>query len=172
MVAPVVTIKARGFDEVLKRLRDQRQIIRDPDMSWPVRGVARVWDRNFRGEGNRVGGWVPLRPYTNAVRRRKGFPEEHPILIQTGTLHRVAVRSLIDARGTKSSSGSGVSMTFRTPDKARAHLKLVGEKVKNQSGDRRVRLPSRRFWYVDNEVVSEATKSLQKWYDRELARLG
>jgi hypothetical protein len=63
-------------------------------------------------------------------------------------------------------------MTFRTPDKARAHLKLVGEKVKNQSGDRRVRLPSRRFWYVDNEVVSEATKSLQKWYDRELARLG
>jgi len=169
-MAQLITVTEKGFEATLRKLRDRRQIIRDPDMAWPVRGVARVWDRNFKGEGHRVGGWLPLRPWTNRVRRQKGFPEEHPILIQTGTLHRVAVRSLIDARTGKSSSGPGVTMNFRTPKRAQAHLKLVGEKVKNQYGSRG-RLPARRFWYVDNEVISEATKSLQKWYDRELSRL-
>lgn len=170
--ARFLTVTEKGFDRTLKRIRDQQQILKDPDMSWPVRGAARVWDRNFRGEGSMVGGWKPLSPMTQRVRAARGYNPEHPILRQSGTLHRVAIRSLMDARSGKSSTGDGASMRFQTTGKGRALLTVSGAKVQNQFGSQALRLPRRRFWFVNGIVVDEAAKSLQKWYDREIQRLG
>src|SRR5574339_1158141 len=105
-----LTVTEKGFDKTYTRFRDFRQIVQNPDMSWPVRGAARVWDRNFKSEGGAVGGWKPLSEWTQRVRRSRGYGAEHPILRQSGTLHRVAVRSLVDARMPKSSSGSGAKI--------------------------------------------------------------
>lgn len=166
----LITVTTKNMDSGIRHFQDQRQILQNPDMSWAVRGAARVWDRNFKSEGSMVGGWHPLSEWTQRVRRARGYGAEHPILRQTGTLHRVAIRSLLDARGAKTSTGSGVSMNFRHMPKGRAHLRIVGEKVKNHYGYRRT--PGRPFWFVNDDVTSEAARSLERWYAQELGRLG
>lgn len=165
----IITVTEKGFKEAMRRFGDRRQIIKNPDMAFPVRGVARVWDRNFLGEGSAVGGWKPLSPWTQRVRRSRGYGPEHPILRQTGTLHRVAIRSLMDARLSKSSTGSGATMSLSMPGRGRAIMRISGEKVNNQRG--RKRLPARPFWFVNGEVVAEATRSLDRWYKRELGQV-
>jgi hypothetical protein len=167
----IITVSEKGFANVMRRLGDKRQIIKDPDMAFPVRGVARVWDRNVRSEGSQVGGWAELSPYTQRMRKARGYGPAHPILRQTGTLHRVAVRSLMDARGPKGSTGSGAVMSLSMPGRGRAVMRISGEKVRNHFGHRAKRIPARRFWFVNGAVTAEATKSLQRWYDRELRQV-
>jgi hypothetical protein len=164
----MIEVTEKNFAKAMRRFGDQRQIIKNPDMSPPTRGVARVWNRNFQGEGIAVGVWPQLSPYTQRMRRARGYGPQSPILKQTGALYRAAVSSLMDARGPKNSTGKGVAMNLSMPDRGRAVMRISGEKVRNHYGHKAKNIPARPFWFVNGAVVAEATKALERWYQQEL----
>lgn len=55
--------------------------------------IRQAYQANFSAEGSAAGPWRPLRPFTIAERRRKGFPGAHPILVQTGRMRDSFVRA-------------------------------------------------------------------------------
>lgn len=55
--------------------------------------IRQAYQANFSAEGSAEGPWRPLRPFTIAERRRKGFPGAHPILVQTGRMRDSFVRA-------------------------------------------------------------------------------
>ena len=170
----MLSIDITGLAPLQGRMRSFHQKIQEPDHSWSIRQMAKVWERNFTAEGAAVGGWAELRPYTQEVRIERGYNPEHPILVQTGDLRRIVITSLQNARGPRSVSGRGIAMTS-VYHGLQATLNASGAKAENQYGGKatldgkpRARIPARPFWFVNDEVTTAAAHGLQKWVTKML----
>ena len=93
-------------------VRKLRQLIRSVKNTSRANKQVSVWllrwvSRNFKTEGGKVGGWLPLRPSTIA-RRRKGGGEGRPrILRDTGALEKS-----IQNFWSKNSAGVGSNLSY------------------------------------------------------------
>lgn len=163
----VITLTYKGIDRQIRRFRRVEQVVEDPAMDPIIRDIAKVWQVNFDAEGSKVGGWLPLAEMTQAVRAERGYNPNHPILVQTGGLRRVAIERLLGARGSTSGRTEGASMRLAI-GRASALLTITGYKVSNQFRSRQRRgfgafsRPPRRFWYVDDEVRAAAHRGLRR----------
>jgi len=170
-----VIITFRGLQPMIKAVQDLEKVVDSPDMAGMIRGAAKVWDQNFKHEGWLAGkGWKPLSEFTRNIRLWRGYPESHPILVQSGGLKRAAVEYPAAFKdGQKSmarsnSAGNGnTQLVIRTATR-RAALTLSGPKVENNfggetsgmgwTGSYTHRLPERRFWFVSEEVRGQMVK--------------
>lgn len=164
-----VTAKYTGIDAAIKRIVRARQVLSEPKMHQSVQRMAGVWQSNFSGEGSMVGGWRQLADFTNDERQRRGYPREHPILVQSGGLRRVAIEGLLKVNGPQWLQAKGVSMVYN-PGNAGASLRISGTKVSNQFRirTRDMDSPPRPFWFVDRNVTGAATEGLHDWIKKEL----
>lgn len=162
----IATITITGIPGQIARIDRIRKVVEDPDVNFAVRAMAGVWQSNFKGEGNAVGGWRPLTEATNDLRQSRGYPREHPILVQSGALRNAAITQLLNVNGPRTSSGKGVMMSYQ-PRKLGASLSISGPKVDNhfRVRDRKsgISSPPRPFWPVNNAVESAAARGLQQW---------
>lgn len=167
----MIRVTAEGLDRVIAKYERLERSLRKPEMKESVRGVARVWERSFSGEGSMVGGWLPLSQMTQDLRRKRGFPPRHPILVQTGNLRAIAIRGLTRVVGPTAMSGSGVAVRF-SQNNSGATLTARGTKVSNQYRTKigRFRSPARPFWFVNQAVADAAAEGLNKWLIAELRR--
>lgn len=164
-----VTARQTGIDNTIKRVVRARSVLRDPQMHEAVRRMAGVWQSNFSSEGSMVGGWRPLADFTNDERERRGYPREHPILVQSGGLRRVAIDALLRVNGPQWLQAKGVSMTYN-PSSSGASLRVSGTKVSNQFRirTRNMDSPARPFWFVDRRVSNAATEGFNDWLKKEM----
>lgn len=161
-----MTATATGLVELQKRMKGLHADIQKPDLSYSVRGMARVWEANFQSEGAAVGGWEDLSEFTNKKRIERGYPPEHPILEQTGALRKTVITALLASRQGRSVSSPGINMTS-VYHGLRATLTATGEKAQNQTGGkgstkRSSPIPARPFWFVDANVQNAAAEGLQR----------
>lgn len=159
----------KGIDATQKRTAKIERVLQRPDLNPAVRAMAGVWQSNFDGEGNAVGGWRQLTDMTNRVRAQRGYPEEHPILVQSGALKRAAVTSLLNVNGPRLITGKGVMMSWQ-PAGLRGTLQISGPKVDNQFRirTRTMGQPARPFWFVNREVEQAATDAIGRWVEKEI----
>jgi hypothetical protein len=169
-----ITLKWKGIDTTRRQMLAVKNLASNPDTSGMVREVAGVWAENFRGEGSMVGGWRELAESTQRLRESRGFPPDHPILVQTGTLRRVAIEYLLASSGPRSAFGPGVALSYTTGPLS-AKLRVSGAKVDNQFRirDRRAGTsqPPRPFWFVNPQVNEAAARGLNKWLSDSLRKL-
>jgi hypothetical protein len=166
----MLDIDVVGLTQLMSKMKKFKHDIQKPDLSFGVRGMARVWAENFSSEGSMVGGWRPLAPSTQKKRIERGFDPNHPILQQTGALRRVTITSLLAARGPRSVSGDGIAMTSVYHGLS-AVLNSSGEKSKNQQGGKNeggTRIPPRPYWFVDGRVTKAAEDGISRWVTKML----
>lgn len=167
----LVQINYTGFERVIRKLAHIHRTVNNPDTDEMVKGAASIWDANFRGEGSAVGGWIALSPMTRRVRAERGYDPEHPILVQTGTLQRVAISSLL-AGSPGNSFGKGVSRSYIRRQMG-AELRVSGAKVDNQFRIRQkgvMNQPPRPFWFVNAQVEAAVRDGLWRWLAKELGK--
>ena len=161
-----------GLDNQIKRSDKIKLAVGQPDINVMARAMAGVWQSNFTREGAAVGGWRPLTEATNDLRQSRGYPREHPILVQTGALRRAAIESLLNVNGPRLMTGKGVMMSYQ-PALLGASFSISGPKVDNQFRvrDRRsgISSPPRPFWFVNNAVSDAAANALSEWISAEIA---
>jgi hypothetical protein len=158
-----------GIDKTLANVAKIAKTLAHPDLNVAVRAMAGIWQSNFSGEGSAVGGWRPLTETTNRVREQRGYPREHPILVQSGTLRRAAIDSLLNVNGPRVMTGKGVMMSWQ-PAGMHGTLQISGEKVSNQFRirDRTMDQPARPFWFVTPEVEQAAAAAIGQWIEGEI----
>lgn len=173
----LIKMTYRGLDRQQRRYRELVHIVQNPEPSPVVRAVAEVWRVNFDSEGSMVGGWRPLAEMTREVRKQRGFNPDYPILKQYGVLRRVAIESLVNAKGRSGSAlGKGAVMSWQG-DGDRITLRISGKKVSNQfrmqsrkRGSANYSSPPRRFWFTSPQVVRAAQTALIKSIRDEFRR--
>lgn len=166
-----------GLDRLVTKMQKFEKDIQNPDLSFGVRGMAKVWNDNFASEGGSVGGWRPLSAYTQKKREERGYNPQHPILVQSGALRRAVITTLMGARTARSVRADGIAMTSVYHGLS-AVLNASGPKAENQTGARsdikgqktgtRSRIPKRPFWYVDAQVEAGAADGIQRWVTKML----
>lgn len=164
-----VKVTFTGIDATQKRTARIEKALSHPDLNPAVRAMAGVWQSNFDSEGTAVGGWRPLTDMTNRVRSQRGYPEEHPILVQSGALKRAAITSLLNVNGPRLMTGKGVMMSWQSSG-MRGTLEISGPKVDNQFRirTRTMSSPPRPFWFVNREVEQAATDAIGRWIEKEI----
>lgn len=173
-----VQISYSGIDRYRDALRGLNGALQNPDMSAPVRGAGKVWEINYHAEG-RFGmagrPWQALSPYTNYVRKQRGYPQAHPILRQSGSLFTAATQWPQQFRGKSMNRSIGTPPTLLTirTSKNRANLTIVGHKVSNQHGGITPEgfvLPARPFWGISPQVRRWAADELIGTTEKYLER--
>lgn len=173
-----VTTRLRGDNAVIAYLKRASDRLKDrgPALVKAANAVATEWEENFRGQGNRVGGWAELAEATIQRREAQGFPPG-PILIRYGALKRVTTDNFMSARASGSWSGSDpysghVTRGRLTIEKDVARLEAHGWKVANQYGHKNhfgaQRVPPRPFWFVDRQVTAAAGGAVRDWLLEEV----
>ena len=173
----IISVDVSGFAEVnrfIERFRYSLEKGKTEANKRAVRGVAKVWQRNFDSEGRGVGGWAALKQSTLDDRARHGFAPG-PILRRSDALREVAVIWPQNLKGsgsivrTDSYRGNPVWGDYAQSDgSSRLHMK--GAKVFNQTGT--VHMKARPFWFVDNMVLRSAKDGVVDWVVDEVKQLG
>lgn len=146
------------------------------DTSAAIRGMASEWQRNYDTEGSLVRPkWKHLSKTTRRLRKKRGYPVSHPILVQSGGLRRAAIehplsftkKSMMRTVPGDAQPGAGGNTSIRiTRSPNRAKMVLTGDKVNNNEGGsffgHPKRLPKRKFWYVDRRVERAGAEELAK----------
>lgn len=165
----IIDVNFKGIDKVIDRATKIKQAVQHPNIHKMVQGMAGVWQSNFDSEGGAVGGWRPLTEMTQRVRMQRGYPPQHPILVQSGALKRAAVTGLTNVNGPRVLTYKDVMMSY-VPHDLGATLTISGAKVDNQFRIRTADFsqPARPFWFVNGEVEDAALGALHEWISREL----
>lgn len=177
-----VTIRVRNMAQAIEKVNEvERKTTseREGGVLRATNQVAKVWAKNFAGEGSAVGGWAALRPRTQRTREWQGFSPRHPILYRYGTLRGVMVDFFQQARGSgevnKADTYSGHITTGALSIKdGVAKLEGRGWKIANQWGypaaNGAGETPARRFWFVDDSVIGAARQGVVDWLLDEVVK--
>lgn len=162
-------ITQKGIPELNRKMRQFERAVQRPDHSYSIKRMGREWNRNYRGEGSAVGGWAELSPYTQRIRKQRGFRGKHPILVQTGRLRDLTITALINANRPFRANRKGISVAVAYNGLV-ATLNASGEKAQNQTGGKNTVgiTPARPFWYADGAVTDAATAGLDQWVRKML----
>lgn len=167
----LITVTYSGLDKAIANIATAKSKLSNVDTSMMVNAIAAVWKVNFDSEGSMVGGWRDLAESTQILREQRGFDPQHPILVQTGVLRRIAIDALLNAKGPRRQFGPGVSMSYVGANNS-ATLRISGAKVDNQfrvrGPQRETSQPPRPFWFVDPTVEKAAADGLRKWLSMEI----
>lgn len=152
-----------------------RRAANDPAIIVPIiRRFGYHTKRNFVQEMWPGGGqdWARLTPYTQDEREERGYDPEHPILVQSGQLKRLATEPFQNWRSTQRSIRPRTEIApygDETPLSLTASLRpgrfettMSGERVKHQTAYQvsrrdgsRVGVPPRPFWGITREMIDE-----------------
>jgi len=145
------------LDQIADGLRKTRDILDSHQMmAVGVQPIGLAMVKNFRGEGDMVGGWKSLSEYTQRIREERGYNGSNPILQQTGGLYQNAVVSLsrwpmTQANYSSMIQGSGQSM--RVTGMQAAHEVAKGIRKKYET----------RAEYGGEPTFVNASASSRKW---------
>lgn len=80
-------------------------------MSPAVRAIGAGWLDNYNSQGKRVGGWKPLKPYTQRERELRGYKPDRPVLFQSGALEAGAIRPFASWGDTQTKHSAQIAAT-------------------------------------------------------------
>jgi hypothetical protein len=148
-----------GMVQVLRQIDSLKGVVenrKDEVAIGALNGAADVFERNFQGEGNMVGGWAALAERTVRERESRGFGGEHPIMIRYGDLKRIAVDSLMTVKrpttfAATDSDGKTIQVSL-SGNNGKLIVSASGEKAVNQIGHQSSNLPARPYWFVSGDV--------------------
>lgn len=137
---------------------------------------------NFDTEGrSAAGGWAPLAPSTQRIRRRRGYNPEHPILQQSGNLKKMTADRLakwtltqtsavaFDGKGTGMGAGIG-RRSFKATVKGPKVENHYGGSITMPSGLKGT-LPRRRFFGITELAAEKASEAMMTRFMNEWARM-
>lgn len=159
-----ITADFSDLRRVVKWLDSYDAVVSEPKtVSAGVAPIGQGIQKIFAGEGP---GWAPLSAKTNALRLLRGFPVEHPILVQGGTLKRASADAIaawlpetrnVTRRGKKVSLAATATSRLFT-------AKISGEKVLNHHGGKDPEyeppVPARPFFGITDEAAAQAAKNI------------
>lgn len=169
MAERLIKVTSSGLRPLTAKVERVRAAVNQPNINKMVQGMAGIWQSNFDSEGGIVGGWRPLTKMTQDVRQQRGYPREHPILVQSGALRRAAADGLVNVNGPRVLTYKGVMMSYH-PSQFGATLRISGQKVDNQFRNRNSEFssPARPFWFTDHGVDDAAVAALHQWIVNEI----
>jgi phage virion morphogenesis protein len=110
---------------------------------------------NFERQGSALGGpWVPLAPFTQRMRKWKGFNPEGPILVRTHDLQQ-SIRLLTQDEN---------SVTVGTDLEYAAVLQFGGEEDSDEDVPGVRTIPARPFVVLSPELIEEALDLVHGYY--------
>lgn len=161
----IIDINFEGDDSQVNRMLDYLDTKLSPEgMALWMENDLEEWlqarARNrFASEGGDAvggGGWLPLRPATEAIRASQGFPASHPINKRTGELEDLLTR------GSAAIVVTGSGAIFKYPGKVpRGELKTKFQTA--QQGRAYPRTPPRPVLGVDEMDLAFILRSLVDW---------
>ena len=186
----LVRFTVRNKVPVQRRLKDFDRKLRranTPGLIKAANKIGEVWKSNYDAEGGNYKKWADLSEVTQEIRESQGFNPTNPILVRSGALKRVVTDRLIEAKQqgswTQTDSYAKKPTTLKISGGAGRPLTLqaFGWKVSNQDGfsskapgkgaKRRIKVPARPFWFVDNAVNEAAMRGFEEWLADETKRV-
>lgn len=148
---------------------------RETDILIPlIRRFGSHTNRNFRNEmwPGAHRDWAPLTEYTQSEREERGYDPDHPILVQSGQLKRLASQPFMNWRNGQRSIRPRTETTpygENSPLSVNATLSpgrftatISGDRVKHQTAysisrrdGSRTGVPPRPFWGLTKEMLDE-----------------
>jgi len=173
----VISIEAKNLDQASKVLGKLDKVLdsRRNDMAVEaLNSAAKVWSRNFIGEGSEVGGWRELAERTVEQRERLGFGGEHPIMIRYGQLRELTTENLMRTRSPSGSwtrsdpQGGSIHVSLSTRN---GHMEVVATGNKAMNQERSTKRPPRPYWFVNPGLRRDVRNSVSDFLTGELRRI-
>ncbi len=167
------------IDKVLARRR----------VPYSVKGVlGKSFSESFKRGGAPNKKWQALSAYTAAVRVKRGYPSNGPILVQGGGLRSLAADIFLERWSESGANGqalsdyanSGATLFSASITPYNFKATISGPKVNNMethtqiapNDDRRALLsakntgyvPARPFWYLNDAMVTDMQKAMSNYY--------
>ena len=178
-----VTLEKKNYESAIRWwTRYEEALDKKSVMAAGVKFIGVGMQTNFDTEGRTAaGGWAELSLTTQRLRRRRGYPPEHPIMQQSGNLKKMTADRLAHWTLTQTSAvaydgkgtGMGAGITKRS---FKATVK--GPKVENHYGGTvtmpsgmKARLPRRRFFGITQLAAEKASEAMMTKFMNEWARM-